>query len=167
VWGAPIPSYTQIFEGYDDGTTPVDIIVDSSGLKVYNRGEWMRQKWGVRRGFVKMHVTCDRKTHRITSVEITDSTWQIRSSSPSCRRQGEGRERGRVFGDTAYDSANFNVVGSIVAEPVIKPRANSSGKSMGSYLRGKTAKEFIEDPRPGRRGTGTTRDGRLRPRYRP
>jgi hypothetical protein len=55
---------------------------------------------------------------------------------------------GRVFGDTAYDSrANFNHAGTIGAEPVIKPRANSSGKSKGSYLRGKIAKEFNKDPK--------------------
>ncbi|MGC8567558.1 MAG: hypothetical protein ACP5M8_07960, partial [Caldisphaera sp.] len=35
-----------------------------------------------------------------------------------------------IFGDTAYDSgANFNKAASAGAEPVIKPRKNSSGKS--------------------------------------
>ncbi len=30
---------------------------------------------------------------------------------------------------------------------MIKVRANASGKSRGSYLRGRTAKEFIKDPK--------------------
>jgi hypothetical protein len=34
------------------------------------------------------------------------------------------------------------------AEPIIiRPRANESGKSRRSYLRGKTAKELIKDPK--------------------
>ncbi len=31
------------------------LALDASGLKQHNRGEWMRAKWKVRRGFVKMH----------------------------------------------------------------------------------------------------------------
>jgi hypothetical protein len=27
--------------------------VDGSGIKVSNRGEWMRQAWGIRRGWIK------------------------------------------------------------------------------------------------------------------
>jgi hypothetical protein len=35
-----------------------------------------------------------------------------------------------IFGDTAYDSrADFNKAASTGAEPVIKPRKNSTGKS--------------------------------------
>ncbi len=161
MWGASIPNYSQIcrrqktlnipldIKSYD-GDQPVDIIIDSSGLKVSNRGEWMRQKWKVRRGFVKIHLTCDKKTHRITSAMITDEyAADSKEFKPLVTSAKERVKKiGRVFGDTAYDSrANFNHVGSIGAEPVIKPRANSSGKSKGSYLRGKTAKEFIKDPK--------------------
>jgi len=31
----------------------VVVSLDSSGAKVTNRGEWMRQKWKVRRGWIK------------------------------------------------------------------------------------------------------------------
>ena len=42
---------------------------------------------------------------------------------------------------------NFNKVASIGAEPVIKPRTNSTGRSRGSYVRGQTVREFLSDPK--------------------
>ena len=38
-----------------------DIIIalDSTGLKVANRGEWMRHKWHARKGYLKIHVAVD------------------------------------------------------------------------------------------------------------
>jgi hypothetical protein len=162
MWGAKIPSYSQIcrrqktlsvpldMSKLDDG--PIEIIFDSTGLKVQNRGDWIRQKYHVRRGFVKLHITCDRIKHRITSVKVTDEhTHDTKEFEPLL---GNAKERVssvvRVYGDTAYDSrANFNLIGRELpsAEPVIKPRANASGRSRGSYLRGRTAKEFIKDPK--------------------
>jgi hypothetical protein len=34
----------------------ITIAVDSTGIKVTNRGEWIRDKWKRRRGFIKIHV---------------------------------------------------------------------------------------------------------------
>jgi hypothetical protein len=38
-----------------DSDEPVVIALDASGIKVANRGEWMRHKWKVRRGYLKIH----------------------------------------------------------------------------------------------------------------
>ena len=43
----------------------VTIAIDSSGIEVSNRGEWIRQKWKVRRGFIKIHLAVDVKTKQI------------------------------------------------------------------------------------------------------
>ena len=40
----------------------VVVSLDSSGAKVTNRGEWMRQKWKVRRGWIKVHISVDEHT---------------------------------------------------------------------------------------------------------
>jgi Transposase DDE domain len=32
------------------------IAIDSTGVKVTNRGEWIRHKWNVKRGYLKIHV---------------------------------------------------------------------------------------------------------------
>ena len=58
-------------------------------------------------------------------------------------------ERGRVtkvYADTAYDSrADFNLLYSLNAEAVIKPRRNSSSNTRGSYLRAKVVRAFLSD----------------------
>src|SRR5215475_2412036 len=41
------------------------IALDSTGIKVANRGEWMRHKWHVREGYLKIHVAVDIKNKRI------------------------------------------------------------------------------------------------------
>ena len=48
------------------------IAIDSTGVKVADRGEWMRQKWQKRRGFLKIHVAVDVKSKQITGLTITD-----------------------------------------------------------------------------------------------
>ena len=52
--------------------TAIRFAVDSTGLKQHNRGEWIRQRWKVRRGFVKMHVLVDVDTKKILAVRVTD-----------------------------------------------------------------------------------------------
>jgi hypothetical protein len=49
----------------------VTIVVDSSGIKVSNRGEWIRKKWKVKRGFIKVHIAVDTRTKQILSMEVT------------------------------------------------------------------------------------------------
>ncbi len=49
------------------------IIVDSTGLKVTNRGEWLRKKHGKRRkGWIKLHIALDLKSKKVVAVEVTD-----------------------------------------------------------------------------------------------
>ena len=47
------------------------IALDSTGIKVSNRGEWIRHKWHVRKGYLKIHVAVDIKRKRILSLEVT------------------------------------------------------------------------------------------------
>ena len=47
------------------------IALDSTGIKVVNRGEWMRHKWHVRKGYLKIHIAVDIKKKRILSLEVT------------------------------------------------------------------------------------------------
>jgi len=47
------------------------IALDSTGIKVANRGEWIRHKWHVRKGYLKIHVAVDIKNKKIISLEVT------------------------------------------------------------------------------------------------
>ena len=62
----------SVFTVTGGGTIPVCLAVDSTGLKQHNRGEWIRQKWKVKRGFVKMHVLVDVDTKKILAIRVTD-----------------------------------------------------------------------------------------------
>jgi hypothetical protein len=49
------------------------IAVDSTGMKVTNRGDWIREKHGkVRRGWLKVHVVVDVESKKLISIEVTD-----------------------------------------------------------------------------------------------
>lgn len=47
------------------------IALDSTGIKVVNRGEWIRHKWHIRKGYLKIYVAVDIKRKRILSLEVT------------------------------------------------------------------------------------------------
>ena len=47
------------------------IAIDSTGIKVTNRGEWIRHKWKVKRGYLKIHIAVDIKKKRILSLDVT------------------------------------------------------------------------------------------------
>ncbi len=53
------------------GNDDIVIALDSTGIKVANRGEWMRHKWHIRKGYLKIHVAVDIKRKRILSLEVT------------------------------------------------------------------------------------------------
>ena len=50
-----------------------DIVIDSTGLKVYGEGEWKARKHGAskRRTWRKVHITIDPKTGEIVAEELT------------------------------------------------------------------------------------------------
>jgi hypothetical protein len=49
------------------------VAVDSTGMKVTSRGDWMREKHGVeRKGWIKVHIAVDVETRRPVTFEITD-----------------------------------------------------------------------------------------------
>ena len=53
---------------------PVDIVLDSTGLKFYGPGEWDRAKHGERRrAWRKLHVSNDPAISEIVAHQLTDS----------------------------------------------------------------------------------------------
>ena len=49
-----------------------DVIViaaESSGIKVANRGEWLRKKW--HGGFIQMHIAMDKESKEIVAIRVT------------------------------------------------------------------------------------------------
>ena len=51
------------------------IAIDSTGIKVTNRGQWMSDKWSTKnkkKGYLKIHVAVNIKTREILALEVTD-----------------------------------------------------------------------------------------------
>jgi hypothetical protein len=145
--GLKAPDYTTIWWrvskmkiALDSSIEPgndVTIAVDSSGIKVSNRGEWIRHKWKVKRGFIKVYIAVDMRTKQIIAMEITkeevsDGRMLERLVDDSARKA----DVKQVMGDGAYDSRkNFRLLAERGIEPVIKVRKNSSFKAMGCMPR--------------------------------
>ncbi len=56
-----------------DTSEPLDLVLDSTGLKIYGQGEWCRAKHGKkRRGWKKLHVGLDAESGMIVSHLLTD-----------------------------------------------------------------------------------------------
>ena len=57
----------------DDDDGDIVIAIDSTGIKVANRGQWLRDKWNMRKkGYLKIHIAANVKTKEILSLEVTD-----------------------------------------------------------------------------------------------
>lgn len=107
------------------------IALDSTGIKVANRGEWMRHKWHVRKGYLKIHVAVDIKKKRILSLEVTSE--EIHDGKMLNKLVDNASENNcvkRVLADGMYDSnRNFRYLSKSHIKPGIKTRSNSKVKT--------------------------------------
>ena len=47
----------------------LSIAIDSTGIKVTNRGQWMKDKWNMKKkGYLKIHVAVNVKNKKILSM---------------------------------------------------------------------------------------------------
>jgi hypothetical protein len=88
--------------GYEPKGEPIVIAVDSEGVKVTNRGEWMRRK---RQGYVKIHVAVDVRAKQAVSLEVSDErTHDGEKLEPLVRQAHKKAVVAKALGDGAYDS---------------------------------------------------------------
>ena len=128
-----------------------DVVVslDSSGVKVSNRGEWMREKWKVRRGWIKVHIAVDEKGKQVVALEVTDEkvsdSKEFKPLVEQAARniKSKGGKLKQVNGDGSYDTKeNFNTLAKMGITPGIKVRKNASTRARGSPTRKKHVKEY-------------------------
>jgi len=55
-----------------DRSEDLVVAVDSTGIKVTNRGEWMRVMWKIYRGWIKAQIIVDAKSKDLLGVEINN-----------------------------------------------------------------------------------------------
>ena len=105
------------------------IAVDSTGIKVTNRGQWMREKWDVRKkGYLKIHVAVNIKTKKILSIKVTDEHVHDSKALPELVENiiKSNKIIGKLFGDGAYEGNDiFRYLGDNGILPCIKVRRNA------------------------------------------
>ena len=103
------------------------VSIDSSGLKVHNRGDWIRHKHKVRRGYLKIHFAVNTKTREIVELESTkEEIGDNKKFRPILRRILKRHSVKKVLGDAAYDDhRNFNLLERNEIIPAIKVKKNS------------------------------------------
>jgi len=133
----------------DDEDDDLIISIDSTGIKVTNRGQWMNEKWNVqnRNGYLKIHVAVDIKTKEILALEVTDEKVHDGKllkklvSNVSDSREPNTVKIKSVLADGAYDSnANFQYLEDKKITPGIKIRKNSIISIRNNRLRNKEVK---------------------------
>lgn len=112
----------------------VVIVVDSTGIKVTNRGEWILDKWKnkrIRKGFIKIHVAIDIKTKKIVSMRVTkEDVHDGRMLKELVDDASKKYSIKKVMADGGYDSKdNFHYLDEMNVIPTIKIRKNSSVKN--------------------------------------
>ena len=115
------------------------IALDSTGIKVANRGEWIRHKWHVRKGYLKIHVAVDIKNKKIISLEVTSE--EVHDDGMMLRKLVDNASSGGnhvkgVLADGMYDSNNiFRYISKNHIKPGINTRSNSRVKSTNCHAR--------------------------------
>lgn len=122
------------------------IVIDSTGIKVSNRGEWIRHKWNVKRGYLKIHLAVDIKKKRILSLHVTSEQVHDGKILPELiddiiTIKKQNKIVNTVIADGSYDSnKNFQILSFKGIKPAIKIRKNSRCRKVNHYLRNKMVK---------------------------
>ena len=147
VIGIDVPSYPTLWRrclgqevsaGAPADTRERTVAVDSTGIKVTVRGGWMREKWKVHKGWLKLHVLTDVHTNEILSFIVTDerSGDAVHLISLVERAMAAGHRIVKVLADGAYDAKfNWNGMKEKGIEFITHIRKNVSDHSRGCMVR--------------------------------
>lgn len=138
----PIPCYTRICRRSKElgqqlkrlsNRRPVDIVFDSSGVKVYGEGEWKVRQHGKskRRIWRKIHLAVDPSSHEIILSELTGSN-KADASAPNQMVPYLPKSVKTSYGDGAYDrQAFYKSCHSNGVTAIIPPRKGGRLSNLG------------------------------------
>ena len=127
-----------------NGDGAVQMIIDGTGMIPSTRGEWIRHKWKIKRGFIRLSIMVDAKTRKILAFVITDETVGESPQLPSMldealEKLGIPKDPAKrasqvvvLLGDKGYDSrANFSHCGKRGVVALIPVRINANCRADG------------------------------------
>jgi len=119
---------------------PLNLVLDSTGLKVYGEGEWKVRKHGYskRRTWLKLHLAIDPQTHEIQAAMVSDPGVTDAEMAAPLLEQVENPVES-MAGDGAYDRrAVYEELERRSARALIPPRRDAviwrHGNSAGPRL---------------------------------
>ncbi len=114
---------------YRGGTGPLNLLIDSTGIKSEGEGEWNARKHGgpKRRIWRKIHIGINEETLEVRAVEITTSNIGDAPMLPELLSQiPPDQDIGSVTADGAYDTRKCHeAIAARNAHAVIPPRKNA------------------------------------------
>ncbi len=113
---------------------PIDVLVDSTGLKVFGEGEWKMRKHGKgkRRTWRKLHLTVNPDTQEIEAEVLTENSGHDADQVDDLLDQVHG-PIDAFYGDGAYDQWKvYDSLSERKIQPTIPPRRNAKIKLHGN-----------------------------------
>jgi hypothetical protein len=130
-----VPHYSQVSRraeglkirlGRREKPGAMDLVIDSTGLKVYGEGEWKVRTHGKqkRRVWRKYHVAIDPATQEVVAMELTPSNYHDSQAMPALL---EGLKNvGKVYGDGAYPTPkSLDAIAKVGGHAIIPPRSGT------------------------------------------
>ena len=152
----PVPDFSTVSRrqktlqtqlSYRPSASPLQLLVDSTGVKFLGEGEWKRKKHGAeyRREWRKVHLGIDAQTLEIRAIEVTSNAIGDAPMLPQLLAQIPADEPiSAVYADGAYDTRGcLDAIARRQATAVIPPRKNASlwkKPSPGSEQRNKAVR---------------------------
>ena len=151
--GIIVPSYQTLWRrcsasavsaSVSEDTRERTVAVDSTGIMVTVRGQWMREKWKIYKGWLKLHILTDVQTNEILYFIVTDE----RSGDAGHllplvdSAVAAGHRIIKVLADGAYDAIyNWNGMKERKIEFIANIRKNARRVSRGCMIRWKHVHE--------------------------
>lgn len=117
---------------------------DGSGIKVTNRGDWIREVWNAKRkGWIKVVILGDTEGN-IVDIRVGNEDLNERSASRGMLRNNHTNIM-EYLGDGLHDNKDtFHLVNQLGIKPVIKIRDDASTNADGCLPRKKAVIEYKE-----------------------
>lgn len=113
---------------------PIDIVIDSTGLKVFGAGEWRSDAYRhpKRRTWRKLHLSIDAASQEIVAEMLTSQKCDDADLVPELLAQIESSVK-KLYGDGAYDKWKvYDELDQQQIQPVIPPRRRAVIKQHGN-----------------------------------
>ncbi len=141
--GVAIPDYTSLAKraakleialDVANRKGSIDVVVDSTGLKVFGEGEWKARKHGVskRRTWWKLHLATNPETQKIVAEVLTENSGHDADQVDELIEQVDA-PIDTFYGDGAYDQWKvYDQLAKEEIEAIIPPRRNAKIKQHGN-----------------------------------